>query len=112
MVWIRKREAYKHLHMCDTPPNHSARLMDMWGCDTCGQVWIMRLSFDYKTLYSWVKARWWRQWWYHPRYTCGCKIGKDNRCSDRGGAMHGILYPEVTAPEDIATLFDPPEKGL
>ena len=111
MVWIRKREPYERIHTCDTPPNASARLMDMWACDTCGTVWIMRLSFSSKTFFAWEKVNWLKQWWYRPRYTCGCKIGGLTVCNSPG-IMHGILYPTVASPEDISTLFDPPEKGL
>lgn len=110
MVWIRRYDP-KEVHVCVTPAQKHGT--DIWACDTCGKVYIARVVYsDGEHDIFWYAANWWAQHKYHPRFTCGCKIGKDNVCGSANGIMHGILYPEVAAPEDISTLFDPPEKGL
>lgn len=55
---------------------------DIWACDTCGQVWIMKPAPPYRGGgYSprsdyWDRAGRRLQRKYAPRYACGCRIDK------------------------------------
>ncbi len=102
MVWI-KRNKPPEAHRCDLPLTAPRVAVaeavadgqpgDLWGCDHCGQVWEVTVHR------RWVKASKRAQRKYHPRYTCGCRIGRPQRgiCRDRpAGRRHGNLPPTAT----------------
>lgn len=97
MGWIRKQTKQTRVvpHVCPLPPKSDGEDGDLWGCDSCGQVWELKWPDD-MTVPHWAEVGWFKQWRYQEHYACGCAVGSKPCLPGSAPVTHGTRLPTLS----------------